>query len=108
MLPPRHRLHLRSSVPFYTFAYKAHFPVFSLFWQVVADEKPSQAAFVVPKKVAPTAVRRNRLKRVLSARFSTLLPLLPSHVDIVVVVRRDMLENELDNVMKLIEQKCHR
>ncbi len=105
MLPLRHRLQLRRTLPFYVFEHKAHFAAFSLYWHLEKGNEAAQAAIVVPKKVAPTAVLRNRLKRVFRAQLSTLLPTLPPEAQLVILVRRPELEEQLDFVLQTIREK---
>ena len=94
MLPARYRLRLRRTLPFYTYEHKAHFPGFSLYWHLEQDQSaekasPAQAVVIVPKKTARTAVRRNRLKRVLYRELLAFLPTLPSGLQLVVFVRKE-------------------
>lgn len=88
MLPAKYRLQLRRTLPFYLFPHKAHSADVSVYWQVAEASNPAQAAIVVPKKVARTAVLRNRTKRVLSAALVPLFPALPPGLQCVVIVRQ--------------------
>lgn len=105
MLSSSHRLQLRRTLPFYTYPYKAHTACFSVYWNRVETQKGAQLAVVVPKKVAKLATKRNRIKRVVRALFSTLLPSLPENVQLVVVVRRPELESQLDYLKQVITEK---
>ncbi|MBW7944446.1 ribonuclease P protein component [Patescibacteria group bacterium] len=111
MLPARYRLRLRRTLPFYTYEHKAHFPGFSLYWHFEKEDSPektlssAQAVVVVPKKTARTAVRRNRLKRVLYRELMGLLPTLPSGLQLVVFVRKEELEKNLEEVTKKIRER---
>lgn len=111
MLPAHYRLRLRRTLPFYTYEHKAHFPGFSLYWHLekkaISSESPlpAQAVVIVPKKTARTAVRRNRLKRVLYRELMTLLPTLPSGLQLVVFVRKEELEKNLQEVTEKIRER---
>jgi ribonuclease P protein component len=88
MLPAKYRLQLRRTLPFYLFPHKAHNADVSVYWHISEDGHSAQAAIVVPKKVARTAVLRNRTKRVLSAALVPLFPTLPPGLQCVVIVRK--------------------
>lgn len=84
MLPKKHRLQLRSEAPFFTFPYRSQSSHVRIHWRFDQHQSSAQAAVVVSKKVAPTAVERNRLKRVVRATLLPLLSSLPSELRIVV------------------------
>lgn len=105
MLSASQRLQLRRTLPFYTFAHKAHSATFSVYWNVEPTLANSQATVVVPKKVLKLATQRNRLKRVVRALLSSLLSDLPKNVQIVVLARRPELGGQLAQLKQTIETK---
>lgn len=105
MLPAKYRLLLRRTPPFYLFDRKTHTPGFSLYWQKTLDPLPAQTAIVVPKKVAKTAVLRNKTKRVLSSALLELMPTLPPGLKFVTVVRHPELILHKENFIKTIQEK---
>ncbi len=105
MLPKTHRLQLRQNSPYFVFDHKLHQHSFSLYWRFQTTIPSPQAAVVVSKKTAPTAVERNRLKRVVRATLSPLLPTLTSGTQLVVVIRRRELEKNLKVLQTTIVKK---
>jgi ribonuclease P protein component len=102
MLPKHHRLNLRRTVPFFTFPMKRQNSWVSLYWRQVPDQKAAQAAIVVSKKVAPTAVQRNKIKRVLRALLSSLFQTFSSDVQFVLQVKNAGLLDNLELVKEFI------
>jgi len=105
MLPAKYRLQLRRTPPFYLFDRKFHPPGFSLYWQNTKDSLPAQTAIVVPKKVAKTAVLRNKTKRVLTAALLQPLAALPLGLKFVIVVRKPDLHLHKEEFIKIIKEK---
>ena len=102
MLPKQHRLDLRRENPFYTFFQKFHSRNFSLYWNMQTAQLHTTAAIVVSKKVAPTAVQRNKVKRVLRALLSSLFPTLSPHAQLVIHVKHTnvlVTQDELKRVL---------
>ncbi len=104
MLPTRHRLDLRRSLPFYTFPQKAHTGSFSIYWEKDDTLIDLQAAVVVPKKVAPTAVLRNKIKRALRANLFSLFPTLPTNIRLVILVRRKEVLSQRDLLAETLKK----
>lgn len=73
MLPPPLRLPLREYKDFFKTARKQFSPLFLIYWQK-SDQPTSKAQVVVSKKVARSAVVRNRVKRKLRHVLSDVLP----------------------------------
>lgn len=105
MLPKQHRLDLRRETPFYTFPQKFHSRNFSLYWKVNNAQTYATAAIVVSKKVAPTAVQRNKVKRVLRAILSSLFPTLSPNVQLVIHVKHMNLLTSLEEVTRILSTK---
>jgi ribonuclease P protein component len=106
MLPKQHRLDLRRETPFYTFSQKFHTRNFSLYWNVNGEQMHPTAAIVVPKKVAPTAVQRNKVKRVLRALLTSLFSTLSPNVQLVIHVKHVNVLVTLDDVTRVLTAKC--
>jgi ribonuclease P protein component len=104
MFPKHHRLQLRQTLPYFSFDHKLHQSSFSIYWRLQNDTKLAQAAVVVSKKVSPKAVERNRLKRVIRATVSPLLSNLKKGTQVVVVVRRKNVEQDLQLLQSTIEK----
>lgn len=107
MLPAKYRLRLRRTLPFYLFDRKTNTPRFSLYWQKTNEASPAQTAIVVPKKVAKTAVLRNRIKRVLSSSLLEAMAVLPPGLQFVIVVRQPDILLHTDEFLKTIIEKTH-
>lgn len=112
MLPKKHRLQLRHKAPFFTFPYCAQSPSVRIHWRFDKEQTTIQAAVVVSKKNTPTAVQRNRLKRIVRATLTPLLPLIPSDLQIVVFPKLsdpDIVRRELQVLLseRLISKKQH-
>jgi ribonuclease P protein component len=105
MLPKQHRLDLRREPPFYTFSQKFHSRNFSLYWNTHEVQKHAIAAIVVSKKVAPTAVQRNKVKRVLRALLFSLFPTLSVNVQLVVHVKHTNVLNTQDELKHILITK---
>lgn len=105
MLPKKHRLQLRSEAPFFTFPYRAQSTHVRLHWRFESFQEFSQAAVVVSKKVAPTAVERNRLKRVVRATLFPLLSSLPSELRIVVFPKSADTSEVTRQLQDLLQQR---
>lgn len=112
MLPKKHRLQLRQEAPFFTFPYRAQSPSVRIHWRFDKEQTTAQAAVVVSKKNTPTAVQRNRLKRILRATLTPLLPLFPSDLQLVVFPKLsdpDAVRTEIQELLsrRLLSKKQH-
>lgn len=95
MLPQQHRLILRQEQDFFGSARKQSTQHATIFYRG-NDVGHPRGAVVVPKKMSPSAARRNRLKRQTRALLATLFARYPlQKFDIVVYIKTtqpDLLE----------------
>jgi ribonuclease P protein component len=105
MLPKKHRLQLRQEAPFFTFPYRAQSPNVRMHWRFDKEQTAAQAAVVVSKKNTPTAVQRNRLKRIVRATLTPLLPLLPSDLQLVVFPKSSNTDAVRRELQELLSQR---
>ena len=69
---------------------KTHFKVSCRYFLILArfsSDANTRLGLIVAKKHIPTAVQRNRVKRLIRTSFRSLDPL-PNHLDLVVLVRK--------------------
>ena len=69
---------------------KTHFKVSCRYFLILgrfSSDETSRLGLIVAKKHIPTAVQRNRVKRLIRTSFRSLDPL-PRHLDLVVLVRK--------------------
>jgi ribonuclease P protein component len=105
MLPKRFRLDLRREKPFYTFSGKYQDRLIRLYWRKEGNQKHPQAAVIISKKVAPTAVQRNYIKRVLRALLSSLLPSFSAELCIVIVIKDQHIQSHLSQLEETLRKK---
>ena len=100
MLPKKHRLSLRTELKIVKKdgrLYRGEF--FSLLLSQQAEEGSlSRFAFIVSKKIHRKAVGRNRIRRLLTASVSNLLPDLKPGFDGVFLVKREILNKKLPEI----------
>ena len=102
MLAKAQRYPLRHNPDFFNTARAVHSPLFTVFFTQTASI--TQAAIIVPKKAARTAVARNKIKRWLSAALSLLLSQWPNKI-FVIVVRRKIEFKDVGELEKLLRQR---
>jgi ribonuclease P protein component len=67
-----------------------------------SNNSSSQYAVVVGVKVQKSAVKRNRMKRIIRAALQYLLPILPSTIHCIIVVKKDCsMKNSKDMIKEL-------
>ena len=103
MLPKAQRYPLRADTRFFQVARRVHSPLFTLAIRSLEKSSQAQAAIIVPKKIIPTAVMRNKSKRWISA---TLSPLLRSYTGcaIVILVRQPFTFEDMPELKLLLEK----
>lgn len=100
MLPRSHRLSHSDIADVVSGGKTFHGPHFSVRVLFVPERQRSGAAAVVPKKVAKGAVKRNRLRRRVSAAIADLLPGGPKDVLVVVFAKHGASEQEPAEIRK--------
>ena len=96
---------------------QTHFKVSSRYFLILARfsrDANSRLGLIVAKKHIPTAVQRNRLKRLIRTSFRSLEPF-PRHLDLVVLVRKgaDKIHNrqafaQLNTLWADVALKCQK
>jgi ribonuclease P protein component len=99
MLPRQHRLQLRQHPTFFTQAYRVATPCVSGFYQSAPGFR---VAVIVPKKVAPLAVQRHRIKRLIHHSLQNIQNK-PS-LSLVISVKKGCLHLSLTDWQKEMEQ----
>lgn len=96
MIPSRFRLDLRALPDFFTQAKKEFHPLFVV-WYLPSPTEISQLVVIVPKKNAPTAAERHRLKRAVYAEALPLLTEKPFHSPLQLVFSVNKRATQLSN-----------
>jgi ribonuclease P protein component len=64
------------------------------------DINNPRLAVIVGKKVSKSAVKRNRMKRIIQAAFSQLLPKLKQTTDFIIMPKKDCSKQKIQDIVK--------
>ena len=101
MIPKKHRFTTRVGEDFFAKAKRAYSPLFILYFQKKETRKMAEVAVIVPKKHAPKATKRNKIKRKMKLVLKPLLPSLKG-LGIVLYLKKRVEAEDFANFEKEI------